>query len=161
MDDGDSEEIVGGGLFVLVTIKFTMFEEAPPRLTTWTASEPANAMSLALTETNNCVLLINVMGRDAPPTVTVALLKKFVPFTVSEKPGLPAATDDGTRDAIVTDPVILKACGLPEVPPPGCGLRTSTGTTPTALTIAAGTFAVSVIPPFVTVPATGVPLKRS
>src|SRR5262249_51766004 len=104
---------------------------------------------------------MKVTGREVPLTVTAVLLAKLLPFTASRKPGPPAPTLEGLSVVIVAaGTVMAKFCGLPEVPPPGCALKISTGTLPDAVTKLAGTLAMIEVLP-VTVPGIRFPLKTS
>ena len=60
-----------------------------------TEAVPARRMSLAAIKAVSSVLLTNVVGRFAPFQRTVAPFVKFVPWTLSVKPGLPDFADVG------------------------------------------------------------------
>src|ERR1700735_2343674 len=68
--------------------------EVPPPgagLITSTISEPSEVMSAAGTIAVNSVELTNVVGRADPPKLTMELVMKLDPLTVSVKAAPPAA----------------------------------------------------------------------
>jgi hypothetical protein len=80
----------------------------------------------------NCVPFTNVVANSVPFQRIFVLVTKLEPFTVSVKAGLPANVlvgdrllSEGTGLVFVT----VKLTGV-EVPPPGAGLTTITGTLP-------------------------------
>ena len=98
--DGDSEVMVGAGLF---TAKLAGFDVPPPGagLVTVTLKVPALAMSEARMAAVSCVELTKVVARLLPLKLTAAPLTKFVPFTVKVKPTPPAMALVGEMLVIV------------------------------------------------------------
>ena len=80
--------------------------------------------------------------------LTLELLMKFVPFTVSVKAAEPAATLVGCKDVRegtgFTGPLTVKVRAF-DVPPPGAGFVTVTDGVPAETSIAAGIVAVSCV----------------
>ena len=66
-------------------------------LTTVTLAVPADAMSAAVIDAVNCVLLTNVVVRLEPFHCTVEVLSKLVPFTVSVNDAPPASAEAGLK----------------------------------------------------------------
>ena len=110
---------------------------------TWAV--PADATSDEVMGTVNCVGLTTVVDLALPFHLTVVEGRKFVPSTVRVKAGAFAFVEDGTKAEIVgTGLLIVKDRAL-EVPPPGEGLLTATGSVPDVLRSEAGTIAVRAV----------------
>ena len=76
----------------------------------------------------NCVALTNVVVRLPPFHCTIALFSKLLPFTVNVNAAPPAIAEFGTSvDSTATGVVTLKK-NVFDVPPPGAGFTTMTGT---------------------------------
>ena len=113
----------------LVTLKLIELDGPPPGdgLVTTTAGVPAAARSAAVTGIVSCVELTKVVVRAVPAKLATDVLVKFVPFTVSVKPGEPTAADAGCSDVTVGAgflPVMARETAF-ETPPPGTGLVTT------------------------------------
>jgi len=91
------------GLRLLVMVKFTGLEVAPPGagLVTVTANVPVETMLEAGMATVNCVELTNVAVGAAPPKLAIEAATKFVPLIVSVKAALPATALFGEIVVIV------------------------------------------------------------
>jgi len=102
---------------------------------------PTLVIRLAGTAAISCVELINVVLRAVLPHSTDAPDAKFVPFTVSAKPALPAITDAGEVLVMVGTPTEnVELVGvLPEEEP--SGFVTATTIEPAVATRLAGTAA--------------------
>jgi hypothetical protein len=91
----------------------------PPLFTTVTLALPTVAISAADTDAVNCVEPTNAVARAVPFHCTTALLRKFVPFTVSVKAGPPAPVAAGFRLMMVGVGTVMgklvDADGLPPV----------------------------------------------
>jgi hypothetical protein len=126
--------ITGTGLF---TVKLTEFEAPPPGpgFVTITAGVPATAMSLTRIEAFTCPEFTKAVILLMPPKLTVAPLRKFVPFTVNVKAAPPAITFAGCNVVTVGTglfvTVTLKVTEF-DVPPPGVGFVTVTPGVPAA-----------------------------
>jgi hypothetical protein len=75
--------------------------EVPPDgggVKTVTNALPAETTSVLAIEAVSCVALTTVVGRSAPFHRTVEVETKLVPLTVSVKPALPAAIDEGESE---------------------------------------------------------------
>src|SRR2546426_952605 len=88
----------------------------------------------------SCVAETYVVARSAPFQRTTELVTRFVPVTVSVKPGPPAVAEVGVNPVEVGTgllaAVIVNVCGL-DVPPPGAGLKIVTCAVPAAAISAA------------------------
>jgi hypothetical protein len=76
------------------------------------------------------VALTNVVVLFAPLQRTTEELTKPLPFTVSVRPALPAAALAGERLLATGTPAVMEKFTVPDVPPPGAGVETLTGTAP-------------------------------
>ena len=92
----------------------------------------------------SCVALMNVVGRGEPFQFTTRPFTKFVPVTNKVKPaalqyGVEIDSFVGDTDrSVMVGPRIWKVSGGLDVPPPGMGLKTVTGTDAAAAVSAAG-----------------------
>ena len=129
--------------------------EVPPPgvgLKTVTAAVPAFAISAADTAAVSRVPFTKVVVRAVPFHLTVELLMKFVPLSVSVNAEPPAVAELG---AILDKPgtgfcggpteLMVKVC-VDEVPPPGAGLKTMTAAVPVEARALAGISVLSVEP---------------
>ena len=126
---GESEVAVGTGLLM---VKFFECEVPPPGagFITVTGTVPALAMSEAVIAAVTFVLLTKVVVRAEPFHCTTEVETKFVPVTVRVNAVPPAVMLLGESDVSVgTGLLIVKLIAL-EVPPPGGGFITVTGTRP-------------------------------
>src|SRR5205823_5334410 len=114
-------------------------------LNTVTAAVPAVAMSAAGTVAVTFVLSTNVVVRLAPFHFTTLLCTKLVPFTVRVNCGPPAVALLGESDVVVGTGLLTVKLTALDVPPPGGGFITVTGTTPALAMSAAVIAAVSVV----------------
>ena len=138
------EVMVGAGLLM---VKITALEVVPSALTTVTLTVPAVAMSDAGTEAVSLLAELKVVVKAAPFHLTVAPLRKLLPFTVSLNAEPPAVALLGLIEEIVGGLlalVMVKVKAL-EAPPPGAGLTTVTLAVPGAVTSEAGTLAVNCV----------------
>ena len=85
------------------------------------------------------------MVRAEPFQSTTDPETKFVPFTVSVKPELPASVDVGEIEVVVGIGLLIVNVCAAEVPPPGAGVTTVTDTVPAIAMSVAGTIAVNVV----------------
>ena len=140
---GESDVIVGTGFDALI-VNISVFENVPAGapcvrmplaplptgsgLNTTTDAVPTLAISAAVIAAVNCVALTNVVVRLLPFHCTTALFSKLLPFTVNVNAGPPAIAEFGTsEDSAATGVVTLKK-NVFDVPPPGAGFTTITGT---------------------------------
>jgi len=126
--DGEREEMTGAGrLLVGVIIEKVAEFEVVVGLDTVTAAVPEKAMSAAVIAAVTCVEFTNVVARGDPFQFTTSPFTKPVPFTVSVKPvGAQNVVEVGEIEEM-TGATIENEIAL-EVPPPGVGLNTLTGT---------------------------------
>ena len=87
-------------------------------------------MSVARICAVSCVALTKDVTRLAPSSCTTELLLKFVPLTVKVKAAPPTTALAGERVAIVGIGLLTVKLTALDVPPPGAGLVTTTGTVP-------------------------------
>lgn len=130
--------IVGTG--TVWTVRLTALEMPPAGagLVTVIGKVPTATTSVLRICAVICVALTKVVTRARPLKLTTELLLKFVPLTVSTNVGSPAVTLGGEIVVIVgTGLLIVKSRAGADVPPPGVGFVTVTGTTP-AVTSSAG-----------------------
>src|SRR6476469_8370236 len=85
------ESVVNVGVEALLIVKVRALETAPPGFCTVTEALPAAAMSAAGIAAVSWVALTKVVVRFAPFQLTTEPFTKLLPFTVSVKPGPPAA----------------------------------------------------------------------
>ena len=110
---------------------------------TVTRSEDAVATSAAGTDAVSWVAETKVVGSAVPFHTTVAPVTKLEPFTVSVKAAAPWVALLGERLVRVGLGVLTEKLTAAEVPPPGAGFTTVTGTTAATARSATGTAAVS------------------
>jgi len=150
---GAMELSVGTGFGALI-VNVCALDRPPPGagLNTVTGTVPAVAMSLAEIVAVSWVLLPYVVARSAPFHRTMDDAMKFVPVTVSVKPGSPAVLLFGAMELSVGTgfgALIVNVCAL-DRPPPGAGLNTVTGAVPAVAMSLAEIVAVSwVLLPYV------------
>ena len=109
------------------------FEAGESGFITATVAAPAPAISLGVIVAVSCVLLKNVVVCGLSFQFTIAPDTKFVPFTVSEKPGPPASALCGESEVMLGVGSATKNEKLPDTDElPGCapGLTTVTETVP-------------------------------
>jgi len=130
---GDRELSVGLG-FGAVIANVCGLEVPPPGagLKTVTEAVPAVAMSAAVICAVSCVLLPKVVVLALPFQRTTDELLKFVPVTVSVNAGSPAVLLLGEIEVSVGAGLLMVKVWVPDVPPPGVGVKTVTGTVPAA-----------------------------
>jgi hypothetical protein len=103
--------------------------EVPPpgaALDAVTVAVPVELMSAAVIAACNCVLDTKVVGRAVPFHCTVEDDTKFVPATVTVKPGSPANAEFGFSDATVGVGLFTVKVKVVEAPPAGAGVETAT-----------------------------------
>jgi len=135
VDDGFRLAIAGMGFAAAFTVKLTAFDNPPPGagLNTVTGIVPAMAMSAAEIEAVSCVAETKDVGRSLPFHRTTAPLTKLAPLTVSVN-APPAVIEAGLSEVMLGTG--FPATGLIvntrafDMPPPGAGLNTVTGTVP-------------------------------
>ena len=142
--EGASEAIDGAGKDVgAVMVKGRELELAT-ELETKTVAVPRAAVSANVIAAVSCVPLTNVVGRGEPFQFTTESLVKIVPvaaFTVSVRPvGLQYGVEsncvvDAESDAMARGEIVNEIAV--DVPPPGAGVNTVTGTDPAVATSAA------------------------
>src|SRR5205823_3926649 len=100
---GLSAVVVGTGLLGAVIVKVCGFDVPPPGagLNTATCAVPTVARSVAAIAAVSRVPETKVVGPFAPFHRTTEPDTKFVPETVSVRPGWPAVTDAGLNPAVV------------------------------------------------------------
>jgi hypothetical protein len=76
--------------------------DTPPEFVTVIASHPAEAISEALMDAVNCVVLTNVVILELPLKFTVVPGTKLIPFTVSVNAEPPAIALAGKSEVIVS-----------------------------------------------------------
>jgi len=136
---------VGTGFVTVVIVNVCAFEVPPPGVgfTTVTEAVPVAFTSAARIAAVTCVEETNVVVLAEPFQFTTEVSTKFVPFTVSVKSELLAAMEMGEREVVVgTGFKTVNVCAF-EVPPPGAGFTTVTGSVPTVATSDARIAAVS------------------
>jgi hypothetical protein len=112
--------------------------EVPPPgagVKTLTAREPAVARSVLVIVARSWEVLTKVVVRLAPFQRTTEVLAKPLPLTVRVRAALPATALDGDRLLMagtggVAGAVVMVKVRLPEVPPPGAGVKTLTAREP-------------------------------
>lgn len=156
---GEIEVSTGTGLLI---VKLTELDAPPPGvgLVTIMGTTPAVANSLAaMVAVIVDPPLETVPGWLTPLKLTVAPVAKFVPVMAKAGIACPTRALVGLTEVTVgTGLLIVKLTEL-DVPPPGAGLVTTTGTAPAEVNSEAGIEAVIVVPPLETTPALAVPLK--
>src|SRR5205809_1167862 len=134
---GESELSVGTGLLI---VNVWALEAPPPGvgLKTVTGAVPTVAMSPARICAVSCVLLPKVVVLALPFHRTTDEVLKFVPVTVSVKAGPPAVALLGEIELSVGAGLLMVKVCVPDVPPPGVGVKTVTGSVPPAAMSVAG-----------------------
>src|SRR6185295_19178669 len=84
-----------------------------------------------------------IVWRSCPFQRTIDVGTKFAPVTVNVKLGLPAAAELGNSCVNVGAGLLTVKLTALDVPPPGAGLKTTTGNVPPVATAAAGIRAVN------------------
>ena len=69
---------------------------------------------------------MNVVERAKPFQFTTEPLANPLPFTVRVNAAPPAVAVEGLRDVSVGAGLLMAKAELPDVPPPGAGLKTAT-----------------------------------
>lgn len=119
----------------LLTANPTLFE-APPfgcGLMTAICSVPACARSDATSEAVSKVVFSYEVKRASPFTVTTAREAKFVPLTVRSRLAAPTEVPEGESELICgtgLEAALIVNVSSVVVPPPGCGVVTSTMVSP-------------------------------
>jgi hypothetical protein len=128
---GESDVSVGSGLF---TVNGEFPDVPPPGsgFFTVTLNVPAVAMSDARIAAVTCVALTNVVVLSTPLKLTVAPVTKPVPLTVSVNPAPPAVALVGAIDVSTGGGFVTGRLTVAEVPPPGAGFVTDSGSDPSA-----------------------------
>jgi hypothetical protein len=128
---GESDVSVGNGLF---TVNGEFPEVPPPGagFVTVTLKVPAVAMSPARIAAVTCVEFTNVVVLATPLKFTVAPVTNPVPLTVSVNPAPPAIALVGAIVVMTGGGFVTGRLTVPEVPPPGAGLVTESGSDPSA-----------------------------
>ena len=130
---GAIEVSAGPGLLI---VKVCALDVPPPGagFVTVTFSVPAVVMSPAGIVATICVLLMDAgVIAGFVPKFTLAPLTKPVPVRVNAKAAPPAVPLVGAIDEIVGGGLVTAKLTATEVPPPGAGFVTVTGTFPTAV----------------------------
>jgi len=137
---GDMRVTVGAG-FAMVNVR--AFEVPPPglELKTTTLAVPGATMSVAGTEAVNWVALTKVVVSAVPFHIMVDAFTKLLPVTVKVKAAVPAVRLRGDNEPATGTGFLTVKETEPDVPPPGAGLDTVTGTVPVAAISLAGTAA--------------------
>jgi len=127
--EGESKEAVGAALLM---VKVRAPDVPPPGegFTTVIETVPVVAMSFAEIAAVNWVLLTKLVARALPFHCTVEPETKFVPVTVSVNVAPPAVTLEGESKVAVSAALLMVKVRAPDVPPPGEGFTTVTGTGP-------------------------------
>jgi len=112
--------------------KVSAAEVPPPGVgvTTVTDTLAAVAMSVALMAAVSCVALTTVVVRALPFQFTVEPFTKLLPVTVSVNAAPPATAPAGLKLVSVGAGLLTEKVSAAEVPPPGVGVKTVTGTLP-------------------------------
>ncbi len=130
---GASDVSAGTGLGALM-VNVRAFEVPPPGagVTTVTGALPAVAMSLARIAAVTWPAFTNVVVRATPFQRTCEVATKLLPFTVSVNAAPPAAVLGGASDVSAGTGLgaLMVNVRAFEVPPPGVGFTTVTGTVP-------------------------------
>jgi hypothetical protein len=115
-----------------VTVKVLAADVPPPGagVATVTGTGPWVAMSAAEIVARSWVALTTVVGRAPPFQRTTDVATKPLPFTVSVSPVLPAGVLVGDSVPATGTGAVTEKLTLPDVPPPGAGVETLTGTDP-------------------------------
>jgi hypothetical protein len=141
---GEIDVSVGAGLSI---VNVCALDAPPPGagLKTVTSALPGVAMSLAVICAVSCVLLPNVVALLLPFQRTTEEALKFVPVTVTVNAAPPAAVCVGEIEASVGAGLLIVNVWELDVPPPGVGENTVTGTVPPVAMSAALICAVSCV----------------
>lgn len=129
------------------TVNIWLFEMPPPGagLKTVMGYVPGVTRSDAGMVAVSCVAAIYVVVRSEPLKRTTDPVTKLLPFTVSVKVALPGAFAVGAMDEVDGTRLLTVNVWLFEAPPPGEGLKTSTGTVAAAVRSVAGMVAVTCV----------------
>jgi len=128
--DPGVNNVIADTAVVIVNVRAA---EVPPPgegLSTVTLAVLTALMSAAVMAACKLVLETNVVDRVLPFHWTVDVGMKFVPVTVNVKLAPPAPADVGFMDATVGEGLSTVKVSVLEVPPPGVGVETVTGTVP-------------------------------
>ncbi len=128
---GETVVIVGRGLFT-VNVCAADGPVVGAGFVTVTLNVPAVAMSPAVIAAVTWVALTNVVARETPLKLSVAPVRKPVPFTVNVNAAPPTVALVGENVVIVGTGLFTMNEEFPEVPPPGAGLVTVTLNVPAA-----------------------------
>jgi hypothetical protein len=151
--EGTSELIAGSGRDVGAVMVNVSELEVIAELDTVTLAVPSEAVSASVMAAVSCELLTNVVTRGEPFQFTTLSLVNAVPlaaFTVSVNPAalqygvVLAEVVDAESDAMDSPEIVNEIAGL-DVPPPGVGVNTVTGTVATVVTSDAGMTVVSCV----------------
>jgi hypothetical protein len=112
----------------LLVVKVRMAEVPPPGagLKTVTLAVPADAISATVMAAVTWEGETKVVVRFAPFHLTTLVEVKLAPFTVRVKAEPPAVVEVGERVVVEGTGLLMVKVWLPEVPPPGAGLKTVT-----------------------------------
>ena len=143
---GTKEVTAGIGNDVGTVIVKVSELEVVTELDTVTLAVPREAVSARVMAAVSCVPLTNVVTRGEPFQFTTLSLVKIVPVaavTVSVNPtglqyGVEAICVVSAESVEIVRPEIVNEMGGLEVPPPGVGVNTVTGTDPTEVISGAG-----------------------
>jgi hypothetical protein len=156
--DGMRELMDGTGKDEGAVIAIGRELELIAELDTNTVAVPSAAVSASVMAALSCEPLTNVVGRGEPFQFTTVSLVNVVPaaaFTVSVKPagaqygvvgvvGGVVGVNVGVDSVEIARPVTVNGAEL-DVPPPGAGVKTVTGTAPAAERSEAGMVALSCV----------------
>jgi 3D (Asp-Asp-Asp) domain-containing protein len=133
---GDNVVIVGTGLFAAVTLKLTEFDVPPPGagFVTVIGGVPTVVTSAAKIAAVTCVAFTKVVTLALPLKFTVEVETKLAPFTVNVNAPEPAATLVGESVVTVGTTLFTVNATEFEIPPPGVGFVTVTGSAPALAT---------------------------
>ena len=126
---GFKEAITGAGLLI---VKFVAGDKPPPGngLKTATLNVPANAISEASNCTLSCEVEIIVVVRSVPLILTLESGRKLLPLTSTVVFAAPAMTADGFKVIAPGAGLLMAKFAVPEMPPPGIGLKTLSAAEP-------------------------------
>jgi hypothetical protein len=147
--EGTRELIEGIGKVVGAVMVNVSELEVVTEFDTVTFAVPSAAVSARVMAAVSCEPLTNVVCRGEPFQFTTLSLVNTVPlaaFTVSVNPvGLQYGVEEGERGEAIVRPAIVNGIAGFDVPPPGVGVNTVTGTVPTVVTSDAGMTVVSCV----------------
>ena len=127
---GASVVIAGAGL---LTVKFVAGDNPPPGSGVNTAklNVPASAISEASNCTLNCEVEIIVVVRSVPLILTLESGRKLLPLMRMIVFAAPAMSAAGFKVIAPGAGLLMAKFAVPEVPPPGAGLKTLNAGDPT------------------------------